>query len=471
MSLDKSKRMHFVGIGGAGMSAIAWVLLKKGFQISGSDLGENPMIRRLREHGARVIYGHAEENIADADVLVVSSAIHPDNPELVAARKQAMPIMHRAEVLSEIINPGFGITICGTHGKTTTTSMSALLLERAGYDPTILIGGEVNDIGGNAKLGASDYVVAEADESDGSFLHFHPQCAIVTNIEPEHLDYYHDFETILSTFQKFLSQVKPGGIAILCLDDMGVRSLIPSVSAKVLTYSLRDRNASLFADEITMDPSGSSFRLIRDAEPLGVIHLAVTGRHNVYNALAAIGLGLSLGINLEQIQEAMSLFRGAKRRFEIKGVSHGITVVDDYAHHPSEVIAAINIAGLRKKEGNCRIIAVFQPHRFTRTLHLGRAFGTAFSLADRVIVTDVYAAGEQPIQNVSGEIIFDSIVQSGHPNALYVPSKDDVCERVLEALERGDIVLTLGAGDIWKVGEEVLRRLRLEPITNSSAMS
>jgi UDP-N-acetylmuramate--alanine ligase len=469
MTLDKAKRMHFVGIGGAGMSAIAWVLLKQGFQISGSDLGENTMIHRLRKHGARIFFGHVEENVAEADILVVSSAIRHDNPELVAARDRGMPIMHRAEVLAEILNTGYGIAICGTHGKTTTTSMTALLLERAGLDPTILIGGEVNDIGGNAKLGSSHYVVAEADESDGSFLHFHPQCAIVTNIEAEHLDYYRDFEAILATFQQFLSQIKPGGTAILCQDDMGVRMLIPSVSATVLTYSLRDRNATLFAADVVLQSASSTFRVLYKGEPFGEIQLGVPGQHNVYNALAAIGVGVSLGIPLEPIQEAMSLFRGAKRRFETKGIAHGVTVVDDYAHHPSEVVAAINIAALRKREKSGRIIAIFQPHRYTRTLHLGKAFGAAFSTADVVIVTDVYSAGEEPIQGVSGRIVYESVSQSGHPNVTYIQSKDEICERVLEELERGDLLVTLGAGDIWKVGEEVLRRLRLEPITNSPA--
>ncbi len=454
-----ANKIHFIGVGGAGMSAIAWVLLKKGYDISGSDLAENAMTQRLRSHGARISIGHHPSNIPEGAMVVISSAIKANNAELCHARELGLPIWHRARMLGELMNEGTSVAICGTHGKTTTTSMVSLLLETGGLEPTILIGGEVNDIGGNAKLGTGKYVVAEADESDGSFLSLRPNYTIITNVESDHLDFYGNFEEILKAFAIFLNQLKDGGIAILCADNLGIQKLLPRLKVRTLLYSLEQPSAALYASDITLSPYGSQFTLFKDGKPYGQVQLSVPGRHNVGNAVAAIGLAMLLGVGFDDAKNCIPQFKGVLRRFQLKGVSGGISIIDDYAHHPTEVMATICAATSLKKEQKGRIFAVFQPHRYSRTKHLAQEFGPAFVEADFAVITDVYSAGEPPIEGISGKTIHESVVQAGHPHALYVQSAADICEYVMPLLKPGDIFLTLGAGDIWKVGEQLLSNL------------
>jgi UDP-N-acetylmuramate--alanine ligase len=454
-----ANKIHFIGIGGAGMSAIAWVLLKKGYEISGSDLAENVLTQRLRNHGARISIGHHPDNIPQGALVVVSSAIKATNAELAHAQQCSLPIWHRARMLSELMNDGTSVAICGTHGKTTTTSMVSLLLESGGLDPTILIGGEVNDIGGNAKLGKGKYVVAEADESDGSFLSLRPNYAIITNIEPDHLDFYASFDKILEAFASFLNQLKDGGVAILCVDDPGIQKLLPRLRVPTVLYSLEQPSTELYAGEISLSPYGSRFTLWKDGKACGEVRLSVPGRHNVSNALASIGLAMLLGVKFEDAQTHIPHFKGVLRRFQVKGLSGGVSIIDDYAHHPTEVMATIRAALSLKEEQKGRIFAVFQPHRYTRTKHLAREFGPAFADADVVVITDVYSAGEPAIEGISGKTIYESIAQAGHPRVSYVQSAADICDHLIPMLKPCDIFLTLGAGDIWKVGEQLLAKL------------
>jgi UDP-N-acetylmuramate--alanine ligase len=451
----KIRRIHFVGIGGIGMSGIAEVLHNLGYAISGSDSRESETTRRLASLGIRVAVGHRSENVGEADVVVRSSAVGPDNVELAAARQRLTPVIQRAEMLAELMRMKYGVAVAGTHGKTTTTSMVAAVLARGGLDPTMVIGGRLNALGSNAKLGRGDFLVAEADESDGSFLKLSPTIAVVTTIDAEHLDYYRDLAHIRETFLEFINKVPFYGLAVLCLDQENIQSLLPRAEKRFVTYGLRTQ-ADLLAQDVTLTGMSSQFQAVWKKRPLGRLTLKVPGLHNVYNALAATAVGLDLEIDFDTIREGLLDFTGVDRRFQMRGEAGGILVVDDYAHHPVEIRATLDAA----KAGFGRnLIAVFQPHRYSRTQALLGDFFTAFYQADRLFVTDVYPAGEAPIPGVSGRQIADGVAEHGHRSVTYVPVKEELTEAVLAVAQPGDLVITLGAGDIWRTAEEVVRRL------------
>ncbi|MBI4536357.1 MAG: UDP-N-acetylmuramate--L-alanine ligase [candidate division NC10 bacterium] len=455
----KIRRIHFVGIGGIGMSGIAEVLHNLGYVVSGSDSRESETTRRLVSLGIRVAIGHQEEHVGDADVVVRSSAVAPDNLELMAARQRLVPVIQRAEMLAELMRMKYGVAVAGTHGKTTTTSMVATVLARGGLDPTMVIGGRLNTLGSNAKLGRGDFLVAEADESDGSFLKLSPTIAVVTTIDAEHLDYYRDLAHIRETFLEFVNKVPFYGVAVLCLDQENVQALLPRVEKRFVTYGLRTQ-ADLLAQEVTLAGMSSEFQVVWRRTPLGRLHLNVPGLHNVYNALAATAVGLDLEIGFPTIQAGLLEFTGVDRRFQIRGEAGNVVVVDDYAHHPVEIRATLDAA---KAGFNRNLIAVFQPHRYTRTQALLQEFFTAFYQADRLFVTEIYPAGEPPIPGVSGRQIAEGVAGHGHRNVTYLPAKEELADAVLDVVQPGDMVITLGAGDIWRVAEEVARRLAGEP--------
>ena len=451
----KIRQIHFVGIGGIGMSGIAEVLHNLGYAVTGSDSRESENTRRLTSLGIRVAIGHQAEHVGEADVVVRSSAVAPDNVELAAARHRVIPVIQRAEMLAELMRMKYGVAVAGTHGKTTTTSMVATVLARGGLDPTIVIGGRLNALGSNAKLGRGDFLVAEADESDGSFLKLSPTIAVVTTIDAEHLDYYRDLAHIQDTFVEFINKVPFYGLAVLCLDQENIQTLLPRVEKRFVTYGLRTQ-ADFLARDISFKGMTSDFQVSWKHRPLGRLHLRVPGLHNVYNALAAAAVGLDLELDFAVIQQALGEFTGVARRFQLLGEPKGILVVDDYAHHPAEIQATLNAA----KTGFARdLIAVFQPHRYTRTQALLHEFATAFYQADRLLVTEIYPAGERPIPDVHGGQIAERVKEHGHKNVTYVPEKEELVDAVLAVARPGDMVLILGAGDIWKIGEEIVRRL------------
>lgn len=453
----KEERYHFIGIGGYGMSAIARVMLDMGYQISGSDVARKELTDKLQERGAKVFIGHRPDNIKGADFIVFSSDIPKDNVELLAAGEQRIPLIHRSQMLARLLNQKTGIAISGAHGKTTTSSMIALVMEKTGLDPTYLIGGEIMDIGSNARAGKGEYVVAEADESDGSFLQYHPSMAVVTNIEPDHLENYEgNFDNLRNAYRKFLGNLKPDGTAILCHDDAHVRELIRELSAdRFITYGV-ETESDYMAEEIVLGDRTVSFTVRRGDEVLGKIRLSVPGRHNVYNALATTIICLEAGIPFEKISAAMTTFRGAKRRFQVIGEAKDILVIDDYAHHPTEIQATIEAA----KSTNRRIIAVFQPQRYTRTFFLLDAFSHSFGDADQVIIADIYSpAGEKVIEGVSARRLVELIRQNSNEHTEYIPTKEEVLEHLTRLVRPGDIVLTMGAGDIWKVAKSLAERL------------
>jgi UDP-N-acetylmuramate--alanine ligase len=452
----KIRRIHFVGIGGIGMSGIAEVLHNLGYRVSGSDTRESETTRRLGMLGLDVAIGHRADNVGDADVVVRSSAVTHENVEIAAARQRLVPVIQRAEMLAELMRMKYGVAVAGTHGKTTTTSMVATVLARGGLDPTMVIGGRLNALGSNAKLGRGDFLVAEADESDGSFLKLSPTIAVVTTIDAEHLDYYRDLGHIQDTFVEFINKVPFYGLAVLCLDQENIQAILPKVEKRYLTYGLRTQ-ADFLARDISFAGMTSECDVLWKGKPLGRLRLRVPGLHNVYNALAAVAVGTDLDVAFETIRDALDGFTGVDRRFQIRGEVRGITVVDDYGHHPAEIQATLNAA----KDGFGRqVVAVFQPHRYTRTRALLSEFSTAFYQADRLFVTEIYPAGEAPIPGVSGRQIADGVVGHGHKRVTYVADKSELAVAVLDVVQPGDMVLTLGAGDIWRVGEEILERLR-----------
>lgn len=452
----KIKHIHFVGIGGIGMSGIAEVLLNLGYQVSGSDLRESDTIERLRSLGARISIGHRKENMDSPHVVVISSAIKKDNPEVAAAYEKKIPVIPRAEMLAELMRLKYGVAIAGAHGKTTTTSMVATVLAAGGIDPTVVIGGKLNSLGSNAKLGQGDFLVAEADESDGSFLKLSPTIAVVTNIDEEHMDYYRDIDEIKDAFLSFINKVPFYGVSILCLDERHIQSLIPKIEKRYQTYGMSTQ-ADYQARDINLKPMGSEYRVVHHGSDLGRFELSIPGIHNVNNSLAAIAVARELDIDIEVIRRALRDFSGVQRRFQIKGEVDGVLIIDDYGHHPTEIKATLSAA----KTGNSRrVVTVFQPHRYTRTRHLLQEFFTSFNQADAVIVMDIYAAGEQPIQGVSGPAVYEGIKRHGHRDVVYLPGKEEVVEHLIKTLKHGDALLTLGAGDVWKVGEAVLERLK-----------
>jgi len=451
----KIQHIHFVGIGGIGMSGIAEVLLNLGYHISGSDIRETEVTRRLRSLGCEISYGHRRENLKEADVVVISSAIRPQNPEVEVAEERLIPVIPRAEMLAELMRMKIGIAVAGTHGKTTTTSLISTLLAAGGLDPTVVIGGRLNSIGSNARLGQGEFLVAEADESDGSFLKLMPTIAVVTNIDPEHLDYYKDIDEIKETFLSFLNKIPFFGLAVLCLDHPNIQSLLPRLKKRFATYGLTPQ-ADFQAKEIVFEGLSTSFDVIRQRQEIGRLSLRMPGLHNVYNALAALATAFELDIPFGVVQETLRDFSGIQRRFQIKGEKRGVLVVDDYGHHPVEIMATLKAA--RTGWGK-RIIAVFQPHRYTRTQALFTDFLTAFYDADVLILTEIYPAGEDRIEGVESKALFEGLREYGHKDVTYLADKKEIVEHLLRIISPGDMVITLGAGDIWQVSEELVNRL------------
>jgi len=456
MSLFRSRpaKIHFVGIGGIGMSGIAEVLLNLGYAVSGSDLKESDITRRLASLGGRIARGHAAENIADVDVVVISSAVRKDNPEVVEARRRKIPVIPRAEMLAELMRLKYGVAVAGSHGKTTTTSLAAHLLAHAGLDPTAVVGGKVNAFASNAKLGKGDYMVVEADESDGSFLRIPPTIAIVTNVDPEHLDHWKTAEALRLGFVDFVNRVPFYGLAILCHDHPGVQSLLPDVESRYVTYG-ESQQADYRAHRIEVDGHSVRFDAFRRGDPLGRFELQMVGRHNALNALAVVALGDEMGIPPDTIRAGLASFGGVQRRFTVRGEAAGVTVVDDYGHHPAEVKATL--LGAREAFQR-RVVCLFQPHRYTRTRDLLQEFATAFNDADVLLLTDVYAAGEDPIPGATAGSLADAIRACGHHDVTLVP-RADLARAARARVRSGDIVLTLGAGDVTQVGPELLALL------------
>jgi len=451
----KIKHIHFVGIGGIGMSGIAEVLLNLGYKVSGSDLRASDTTERLRKLGGEIAIGHRAENVSAPHVVVISSAVTRDNVEVVAARERQIPVIPRAEMLAELMRLKYGIAIAGAHGKTTTTSMVATVLAAGGIDPTVVIGGKLNSLGSNAKLGQGEFLVAEADESDGSFLTLTPTVAVVTNIDAEHLDHYKDIDEIKAAFLAFINKVPFYGVAILCLDEKHIQALLPSVQKRYLTYGMSTQ-ADYRAHEVALLPLGSRFRVENHDGDLGWFELSVPGMHNVSNSLAAIAVARELEVDLGTIRTALKGFSGVQRRFQVKGEAGGVTVVDDYGHHPTEVRATLAAAASRRQ----RVVVVFQPHRYTRTKHLFEEFCTAFNQADVLVVMDIYAAGEQPIPGVNSQALLEGIRKHGHKDAVFLPDRQKILDHLASTLRSGDLLITLGAGDVWKIGEQALETLK-----------
>ncbi|AIW42524.1 UDP-N-acetylmuramate--L-alanine ligase [Paenibacillus sp. SEL3] len=452
-----SEHVHFIGIGGYGMSAIARVMLEMGYTVTGSDVASQELTEKLAAKGAKIYIGHTPEHIAGADIVVYSTALSRDNVERVAAEELNIPTLHRSQMLARLLNERKGIAVAGAHGKTTTSSMIALVMERCNVDPTYIIGGEITNLGTNAKAGKSEFVVAEADESDGSFLQYHPWQGIVTNIEADHLENYDgDFNRLKSAYVQFLSQIRPDGAAIVCADDQNIREMLPQLQTRVITYGV-EHEADYMATDIQLGDRRLSFTMSRKGTALGTIELSVPGKHNMYNAMATVISCLEAGIPFDQIAATIVEFHGAKRRFQVLGESNDILIIDDYAHHPTEIEATISAARATGK----RIIAVFQPQRYSRTFFLLDAFSRAFSEASEVIITDIYSpAGEKQIEGVHSSKLVDLIVQNSNANAIYLPTKEAVIEELKDRLQPGDLVLTMGAGDIWKAGDALARHLR-----------
>ncbi|MBJ6759195.1 UDP-N-acetylmuramate--L-alanine ligase [Myxococcaceae bacterium JPH2] len=458
VSLFKTRHaahVHFVGIGGIGMSGIAEVLLNLGYRVSGSDMKESDITRRLAKLGATLFEGHRAENLVHADVVVISSAVRKDNPEVVAARQRKIPVIPRAEMLAELMRLKYAVAVAGSHGKTTTTSMVATVLSAAGLDPTAVVGGKVNVLDSNAKLGKSELMVVEADESDGSFLKLHPSISIVTNIDPEHMDHYGTLDALQTAFVEFCNRVPFYGLNVLCLDNPNVQALLPRIEKRFVTYG-SSHMADYRLEGISLDGFTTTFHAFRRDEPLGEFRVRMVGAHNAFNALAVIAVAEEMDIPLETVRGALAEFGGVQRRFTVRGESAGVTVVDDYGHHPTEVMATL--AGARKAFGR-RVVVAFQPHRYTRTHDLMKEFATSFNDADVLFVTSVYAAGEERIPGATGDALADAIRAHGHRDVTFVEKRTDLARALQERLRPGDLVLTLGAGDITQVGPELLTLL------------
>lgn len=459
--LQKIKKFHFIGIGGAGMSAIAKVLLEMGYQVTGSDLVKAESARKLKCLGATVFTGHHRQNLGNAEAAVVSTAIPPSNPELLAAQEKGIPVYHRADMVAALMADRFGIAVAGAHGKTTTTSMISLVLEHGDLDPTIIIGGELEAIGGNSKLGHSQLLVAEADESDGSFIKLAPKIAVVTNIENDHMDYYGTMENILTAFQDFLHKLPADGLAILCFDSTYIRDMAYGLDRPFISYAL-DSMADYTAKNIVADGLRTSFEVYHHDVILGTVMTQVPGKHNVSNALAAIVVGLTLGLSFEKAAIGLGVFSGVKRRFETKGREADVWVVDDYAHHPTEIATTLQAA---KGTKPTRLLCVFQPHRYTRTQLLKKEFGGCFIAADLLILSDVYSAGESPIPGVTGETLKQEVDRQTQQQVVYIQDKDRIASFLAEIVQPGDLVITMGAGNVYTVGEELVKRLTEKQVT------
>ena len=453
----KPQHVHFVGIGGIGMSGIAEVLLSLGYQVSGSDIRQSATTDRLGKLGVKIHIGHQKENVAGAKAVVVTSALEASNPEMAEARRQQIPVIPRGEMLAELMRLKFGIAVAGSHGKTTTTSMIASILNAANLDPTVVVGGKVAAMqGSNARVGKSSLLVVESDESDGSFLKLAPIIAVVTNIDREHLDHYSSLEEIRAAFIEFVNRVPFYGAAVVCMDDENVQQIFPAIQRHTLTYG-RSAQVDLEIQDVALEAGGSRFSLNRLGNGLGCFHLNVAGLHNVLNATAAVGVALELDIGVEKIRDGLHSFSGVDRRFSIRGHERGVTVVDDYGHHPTEIKATLAAARLSPYK---RIHVLFQPHRFSRTKHLLDEFGTAFHQADDLYILDIYGASETAIEGVTSEALLERVRSYGHRSARYVTSIEEGVQAVAEGAQPGDLVITLGAGTVSQAAEKVLEKLR-----------
>ena len=453
------KNIHFIGIGGIGMSGIAEVLCNLEFQVSGSDLKKSKTTNRLEKLGAKIYEGHAAENVGDAQVVVYSSAVKDDNPEVVLAKEKKIPVIPRAEMLAELMTlKPYSVGVAGSHGKTSTTSMVATVLGHAGVDPTTIVGGVVDTLGSNARLGTSDWFVIEADESDRSFLMLNPTVCIVTNIDREHMESYKGMDDVMQCFVEFVNKIPFYGAAVLCLDDPNVQSIIPSIKRRRVTYGFTAQ-ADVSAHNIVYNEFfGSTFTVWKGSEVLGEINLPVPGKHNVYNALAATTVALELDVPFKKIASAFTKFKNANRRFQFKGEGRGITVVDDYGHHPTEITATLSAA--KNGSGGRRTVVIFQPHRYTRTNELMDDFARCFNNADVLYLLDIYAASEAPIENVTAEILTGKIKEYGHKNVQYIGDVETAAAKVIEDLQTNDLVITLGAGSITRLSDEILEKLK-----------
>jgi UDP-N-acetylmuramate--alanine ligase len=451
------ERIHFVGIGGVGMSGIAEVLKNLNYEVTGSDLRESETTRRLEGLGIDITVGHNAENIRNAHVVVISSAVSASNPEVAAAREQSIPVIPRAEMLAELARLKYGVLVAGAHGKTTVTSLVSSVLASGGLDPTVVIGGKLRGLGSHAKLGQGDFLVAEADESDGSFLKLSPTIGIVTNIDREHMDFFKSMDELKNAFLSFINKVPFYGLNIICGDNEHIKDLIPRIERRFVTYGISD-GLDLVARNIRTDGLRSSFEAVLNGESLGTFEVPLIGEHNVSNCLAAIAVANELDVRIERTREALKGFSGVKRRFELKGTVSGVRVMDDYGHHPEEIrvtIKAMKEAMLQSGETG-RLVVLFQPHRYSRTKDLLEDFFTAFEYADKVILMDIYAAGEEAIEGISSEILLNGIKSSGK-EADHIKEREEITACLSKELKDGDTLLTLGAGDVWKIGEELLK--------------
>ncbi|MDY4696307.1 UDP-N-acetylmuramate--L-alanine ligase [Selenomonas montiformis] len=456
--LKDIETIHFVGIGGAGMSPLARIMLELGYHVSGSDREDSGVIENLRRLGAKIMLGGQKaENVRGADAIVVSTAIPYDNPEVLAARDLGITKLHRSDINAALVNEYKGIAVAGAHGKTTTTSMLGVALTKAGVSPTVVVGGEVPDLGTNAVLGEGDYLVSEADESDGSFLKLRPHIAVVTNVEDDHMDHYGTMENIIRAFTQFIQNVdRENGYAVLCFDNENLRHIAQHIDRKYYSYAI-DHEADYQARNILTTGKGISFDVVHGEEMLGHISLNIPGRHNVLDAMACLVTGLSIGVPFEKMAAGLAAFHGAKRRFQTKGRIGGVWIVDDYAHHPTEIAATLQAA---KETKPARLICVFQPHRYSRTQLLHEEFGKAFRSADLLVLTDIYAAGEAPIEGVSGETILQEVRRQSGQSVVYLPEREKLASYLQKEIQEGDLVITMGAGDIYKTGEELVELLQ-----------
>ncbi len=450
MFLQVIKKIHFVGIGGIGMSGLAEILINQGFEVSGSDLADTEITDHLKNLGAEIYKGHSAENVEDADVLVYSSAVNVDNPEVQKAMNIKIPVIKRSEMLAEVMRMKHGIGIAGTHGKTTTTSMVGLVLTEGNLDPTIIVGGKLSGLGGtNARLGNGEYIVVEADEFDRTFLKLTPSIAALTTLETDHLDTYKDLDDIKSAFIEFSNKVPFYGFVVLCLDEPALQDIIPLINKKIITYGLTQQ-ADIRAVDLAHSEFSSSFTVLKQGDELGSITLNIPGAHNVKNSLVAVAIGLEMGVDFETIKKSLNKFTGVYRRFETK-LNDEILIVDDYAHHPTETNASL--AGIRSGWKR-RLVVVFQPHLFSRTRDFYAEFGRSFLNSDLFICTDIYPAREEPMEGISGKLIADAAKSFGHKNVVYEPDKNKIPELLMSLYKKDDIIFTMGAGDIWKYGEE-----------------
>jgi len=462
LKFGKIQRVHFIGIGGIGMSGIAEVLINLGFTVSGSDLNLTEVTERLTKLGATIAQGHNLQNVSTAEVVVYSSAVNQDNIEIITARNANIPVIRRAEMLGELMRMKYGIAIAGTHGKTSTTSLVGLLLTEGGYDPTIIVGGKLKSLKTSVKLGFGEYLVAEADEFDRSFLKLTPTIAVITTIESEHLDCYKDLEEIKDAFVEFANKVPFYGSVIACLDERSVQDILPRIEKRLITFGLTTQ-ADYRATDFEFGDFSTRFKVFRRGDYIGKVTMRIPGEHNIKNALAAIAVSEEMDIPFKKIKSVLEKFTGVYRRFELKGIINDIMVVDDYAHHPTEIKASLKGA---KAGWNRRIIAVFQPHLFSRTRDFCAEFGRAFYHSDLLIVTDIYPAREKPIENVTGELVADWAKRFGHKDVVYVKNKKDIPEFLMKISNPGDMIITMGAGDIWKFGEKFIEKMNNEKKKN-----